>query len=1022
MAQSNPTMKVVPKMAIPMRDIVDAQENPMTVKAVMKAIKTSSNASSPPTLCELIGENDIIRPFFDWDYVMTEDGSDSSNGDFKHLDSELRKDFDFMKGEVWGAAMEDMYRLKIDTGDMVFAERHGWCPKHKENKISYRGYVRNMKTTPRNLRLLCKTAKVDNMHLTFDTSVYDNNKKINMVNCCKGKYKHEDVFITDNRILTLKTDCNLDKNNPTIKDTFIQYIPNPDECSTKFMTDDIDEAEKRFDEEEKRNRPSTQIELNGEMSKLHTPSNIRNITNLINPEYIDDYSAWYRMGAALYNTGWENAFDVFDELSMRGRKYGGVREFWNSMNRRPLSTITLGTIHHYAKLSNPDEYERVWGLMKPKYGKKNNFYDNLEHVVLSLSPERIENDNDRVLLWSIIYNVCASHKCAAKGKELIVKITRQSPNHETFAVDDFINNIRRRKDKYSNLEHLFLMLEQDAPDVYDEMCFMINKNKPTEYDESVIAGSRPDEIHARNLYYVFEGKMLNTEIGFVMYDENTGLWTTDTKMHKAIVQKYTNEIFPMTSCGENGKPDNQRFASIFPPAYELASIKAPVELRWDFEASKGFLLFKNGVLDMANFVMLPKDPKYRFLKMIHRDFDTEKDYTEVIHEIFDRLLDKAYTIPSDPVEKRYIKRDFILEKLSRGAAGRTEDRQFMIIIGDTACGKGVLSRLITNALEEYANTFSGENLIATKAKAGLEDERQWTWLVKKCHCRLIFANEFEMDTSETSDRFNNKTKQVIKMSAGRMKKLVSGGDPIEMRLLNTNAITSANHSTPVFLCNDTPEVAGIDRAYLERANYVMADRTSGKDITEDTDQLFVGDSSINLIERDIEIMDGMIALMCERYKKTIDKGLMPRPDFVVAETIERTGANDTGEAWFKNNFQLYRDIHKGVDMDKEFKKPDGGWDWEKLKDDDGDWFMRTDTLYNWYMDDIGSISKKAFSTMLSMSFKLKHGIKKIDRKTINVWIGIRRIPKDKRSEFVDDDDDEDEDYHDMMMRTAGRRI
>jgi phage/plasmid-associated DNA primase len=385
-------------------------------------------------------------------------------------------------------------------------------------------------------------------------------------------------------------------------------------------------------------------------------------------------------------------------------------------------------------------------------------------------------------------------------------------------------------------------------------------------------------------------------------------------------------------------------------------------------------------------------------------------------------LDKAYTIPSDPVEKRYIKRDFILEKLSRGAAGRTEDRQFMIIIGDTACGKGVLSRLITNALEEYANTFSGENLIATKAKAGLEDERQWTWLVKKCHCRLIFANEFEMDTSETSDRFNNKTKQVIKMSAGRMKKLVSGGDPIEMRLLNTNAITSANHSTPVFLCNDTPEVAGIDRAYLERANYVMADRTSGKDITEDTDQLFVGDSSINLIERDVEIMDGMIALMCERYKKTIDKGLMPRPDFVVAETIERTGANDTGEAWFKNNFQLYRDIHKGVDMDKEFKKPDGGWDWEKLKDDDGDWFMRTDTLYNWYMDDIGSISKKAFSTMLSMSFKLKHGIKKIDRKAMNVWVGIRRIPKDKRSEFVEDEDDEDEDYHEMMMRTAGRRI
>jgi hypothetical protein len=114
--------------------------------------------------------------------------------------------------------------------------------------------------------------------------------------------------------------------------------------------------------------------------------------------------------------------------------------------------------------------------------------------------------------------------------------------------------------------------------------------------------------------------------------------------------------------------------------------------------------------------------------------------------------------------------------------------------------------------------------------------------------------------------------------------------------------------------------------------------------------------------------------------------------------------DNNSEAWFKRNFQLYRDIHEGADLEHEFKKEDGCWDWGKLKDDDGDWFMRSDTLYKWYMDEVGPISTRAFGDILNKALGLKRSSKKIDRKTVRVWVGIRRLPKEINSEFFDDEE------------------
>lgn len=443
-------MKIVPKMAVPKRDIIESQENPWTIDKVIK--KLTKPSKTPPTICELIGENDVIRPFYDWDYIVKED-----------------EDFESMKTEVWDdVVMDDLRKLRIDKDNVVFAERHGWCPKHKANKISYRAYVKNMKTTCRNLRLYYKIAQKEEMGLQYDKSVYNNNKHINMVNCCKGKYKVDDgEFVNDERILTLKTDhLDAGAEQPTIEDTFIQYIPNPDDCKS-LMTEDIDEAERRFVVQYEDS--SKQIELNAQMSKLHTPSNIKPLLDLIDIKYIDEYDDWFRLGAAIYNTGWENAYEIFDHLSMRSDRYGGVRELWSNMRKQPLTKITLGTIHHYAKLSNPEEYERIWGKMKPKKQEESEL--TLQEVVMALSPTRMDDPDDREYIWCVIYNVSKESKTWKAGKKLIHDVAKRSPNYNEEDVDDFLENIKKKVEDRGdlNIANLSSRLYVDNPEIFKRL-------------------------------------------------------------------------------------------------------------------------------------------------------------------------------------------------------------------------------------------------------------------------------------------------------------------------------------------------------------------------------------------------------------------------------------------------------------------------------------------------------------------------------------------------------------------------
>ena len=100
-----------------------------------------------------------------------------------------------------------------------------------------------------------------------------------------------------------------------------------------------------------------------------------------------------------------------------------------------------------------------------------------------------------------------------------------------------------------------------------------------------------------------------------MYNEDNGLWTFNAKEHKCIIEKYSRLLFPNIY----EKDDKKSFNTLYKSAYELFEAKAETLscCEWFADDTQiGYLLFKNGVLDMVNFKLLPFDPKYRLLNLL----------------------------------------------------------------------------------------------------------------------------------------------------------------------------------------------------------------------------------------------------------------------------------------------------------------------------------------------------------------------------------------------------------------------
>jgi len=237
----------------------------------------------------------------------------------------------------------------------------------------------------------------------------------------------------------------------------------------------------------------------------------------------------------------------------------------------------------------------------------------------------------------------------------------------------------------------------------------------------------------------------------------TGKWRTGKEYFKSIIQHYCRTL----DLRLNGKRKYSHNATGMRNIVNVYEAKEdpnfPARLE---QGSRQRVFWSNGVYDFRTGMFRPAGPEDMTTVSVPRKYPEQAPPQEEL----DRVEKMLFFDTLGEVKGRAL-----LEVLARAVAGHTEDKRWIVILGDRNSGKGVIEKALRVALgPEYVSTYNikafQETAHAGDAELGLK------WLHGLRWSRLSFSNE-----SIGRGR---------KLDANLIKQIVSGGDPIRLRLLH----------------------------------------------------------------------------------------------------------------------------------------------------------------------------------------------------------------------------------------------
>jgi len=105
-------------------------------------------------------------------------------------------------------------------------------------------------------------------------------------------------------------------------------------------------------------------EVKNKKPLVYTDVNIGDLLNHIDIKFCDAYDTWLRIGAALFNSGFEKS--VFDVFSERSHKYSYTAncDLWSQFEKKPLECIQFASIMYLLKLSDFKYFKETQAKLK----------------------------------------------------------------------------------------------------------------------------------------------------------------------------------------------------------------------------------------------------------------------------------------------------------------------------------------------------------------------------------------------------------------------------------------------------------------------------------------------------------------------------------------------------------------------------------------------------------------------------------------------------------------------------------
>ena len=396
---------------------------------------------------------------------------------------------------------------------------------------------------------------------------------------------------------------------------------------------------------------------------------------------------------------------------------------------------------------NRDEAKKA--IISILNGSENKFYDKCEYLILLRDEWKtfIEIEMDKPEYADLLEVV--KNKPNAKGSFASAIISKE----ERKVLEALYRLLKSEKRSPDILMFDGLMFRKDEgetepPSYLLEKCHLYVKRE-TGYDlrfaykemetidldaDDIEKPSTPEEISDLYACQQFVKHMGNNMIyqndKIYIYDSRTGLWESGKNaVIKAVHSVAKHLVFETESKKYDYGGNTTKMKAML---HFLESLMTPTT-EINPQANKYCFLFKNGWFDMRTMTFTSGfdggcKAKY-FTKRILRDFSPARN-SEIERTVFTVLFENPYN--NFTVGKMY------LNGVARAMAGIVEDKVWWSIVGNSNCGKGVMTAILSHTFQEYVDCFN-MNVLKQSTHDSTDEAKKMAWYAPLIGCRIAAA-------------------------------------------------------------------------------------------------------------------------------------------------------------------------------------------------------------------------------------------------------------------------------------------
>nr|NIQ16851.1 hypothetical protein [Candidatus Dadabacteria bacterium] len=458
-----------------------------------------------------------------------------------------------------------------------------------------------------------------------------------------------------------------------------------------------------------------------------------------------------------------------------------------------------------------------------------------------------------------------------------------------------------------------------------------------------------NDLHATEKLYSLYKHWVYCLGDLYVFDDTTGLWSTDKTVQRNIIMRHSDDLFVLGK-----KKDGSYFLTERSYGNTESLINKILVLipslcgnnDWlvqNENSSLGMLLFKNGILDMKYNMDFKEEfnPKIVFFERINRDFKLcNQEDIEYITDIKNRFF---YNILGKDLG------DYYILQIARGLFGDVMKR-ILFSLGDTGCGKSVLTNAIRCSIGGYYADFNAENLLYSKNSSDEAAKLRWALLL--AYKRIIISNE--MKTGST-------------LNGNMIKKVSSGGDSLTGRVHGGLEKNFKPHFLTICMANDLCPIKPYDSAVEARVKIISYKKQFVNEVLDNETEL-LRDENVDEEILCSDFQNCFLMMLVQAYENYKENGEMEEP----------TEVSQGKEDWIENSAGVIQTLQETF----------------TISDDVND-FVSNDTLKEWIKQNElrVSINKLAMEIKKYCKKEKKEnvatGVKRVNGKTCRGWIGIK---------------------------------